>query len=78
MEAGAGYRETKAVVQQTTTTPGIAVASAGTPAVARQGEAVSAGLRDGLNQGGRPGPAGLRAWHQPAFPWARIASTSCP
>lgn len=38
-----GYRESPAVVQQTVATPGIAVASATTPPVARQGEAVSRG-----------------------------------
>lgn len=40
METGVGYRESPRMVQQTVATPGIAVASATTPPVARQGEQV--------------------------------------
>lgn len=40
METGVGYRESPGMVQQTVATPGIAVASATTPPVARQGEEV--------------------------------------
>ncbi|PRW59460.1 Calcium release-activated calcium channel isoform A [Chlorella sorokiniana] len=43
LESGVGYRESPAVAQQTVATPGIAVASATTPPVARQGEEVVCG-----------------------------------
>ncbi|KAI7840230.1 hypothetical protein COHA_006012 [Chlorella ohadii] len=46
MEAGVGYRESPGVAQQTVATPGIAVASATTPPVARQGEAFFTKVED--------------------------------